>query len=164
MVTAVPCYLFTYHGYGTWLPDQPDGYTTRARGKLPQDVQQASRYRALMEDEPSHFAEPQQLALIEELQVAADKQRFRLHFVATEPTHVHVLVSWKDDRPWLRMRTQIKRSLSMKLNREFSGRTWLSEGGSRKRVTNQEHFDYLVCTYLADHGGWKWCEEKKLHR
>jgi hypothetical protein len=50
------------------------------------------------------------------------------------------------------------------LGKDCEKRTWLSEGGSRKRVSNQEHFDHLVGTYLPQHGGWKWSEERGLHR
>jgi len=160
----MPCYLFTYHGYGTWLPDQPDGYVTREKGQLPQDTRQATRYRDLMTEGECRFDEAHQQTAIDELQMAGVKQDFRLHFVATEHTHLHVLLSWKDDRPWMRLRVAIKTSLTRRLNREYFDRKWLSEGASRKRVINQEHFDYLVCTYLAEHSGWKWCEERGLFR
>ena len=33
----MPCYLFTYHGYGTWLPDRSRGYVRRKEGILPTD-------------------------------------------------------------------------------------------------------------------------------
>ncbi len=160
----MPCYHFTYHSYGSWMPDEDDGYVTRKEGKLPQDTVQAVRYRSIMTEEECLFDECHQRSLIDEMQIAATKQDFRLHFVATEPNHLHVLVSWKDDRPWMRLRISIKQSLSIRLSREFFKRHWLSEGGSRRRVVNQEHFDYLVCTYFPEHGGWKWCEERGLFK
>ena len=43
------------------------------------------------------FDEAHQRALIDEVHVAAKHQNFRVHFVATEPTHIHVLVSWHED-------------------------------------------------------------------
>jgi len=109
-----------------------------------------------MTEDECHFNESQQQSLISELQIAAGKQSFRLHFVATEPTHVHGLLSWKDERPWMRLRVAIKWSLTGRLKREYFERKWLSEGASRKRISEQEHFDYLVGTYLAEHSGWKW--------
>jgi hypothetical protein len=60
----------------------------------------------------------------------------------------------------MQLRVSIKKSMTIRLNREYWQRKWLSEGASRKRVANQEHFDYLVCTYLPEHGGWKWSEEQ----
>ena len=161
----MPCYHFIFHAYGTWLPDKDDGYVTRKHGHLPQDVQAGAKYRQHMTDEVAVFDEPIQKVLLEEVQVAASHQSFRPHFVATEPTHIHVLVSWHDDeRGFEKLRASIRQSLSRRLSREFGRRVWLSEGGSRNRVSNQDHYEYLVCTYLPGHSGWKWCEDKGFHR
>jgi REP element-mobilizing transposase RayT len=110
------------------------------------------------------FTEDQEKTMIAEVHVAAGKQSFRVHYVATEPTHVHILVSWKDDRPFEKLRASIRQSISRRLGRDDGRRTWLSEGGSRRKVSSQEHFDYLVTTYLPNHGGWKWSEEQGLFR
>jgi len=158
------CYHFTFHGHGTWMPDEDDGYVTRDEGRLPQDVVKASRYRDLMVEEVVEFTEDQEKTMIAEVHVAAGKQSFRVHYVATEPTHVHILVSWKDDRPFEKLRASIRQSISRRLGRDDGRRTWLSEGGSRRKVSSQEHFDYLVTTYLPNHGGWKWSEEQGLFR
>jgi hypothetical protein len=160
----MPCYHFIFHGHGTWMPDEDEGYVTRDEGRLPQDVVVAARYRAIMVEPEVEFSEAHQLAMIDEVHVAAAKQEFRVHFVATEPTHIHVLVSWKDERPFEKLRASIRQSLSRRPGKDLERRTWLSEGGSRRRVSNQEHFDYLVTTYLPQHGGWKWSEERGLHR
>jgi REP element-mobilizing transposase RayT len=161
----MPCYHFVFHAYGTWLPDEEDGYVTRKDGPLPQDVPEGAKYRQRMTDELVLFDEAMQKAFLDEVQVAARHQSFRPHFVATEPTHIHVLVSWHDDqRGFEKLRASIRQSLSRRLGREFGRRDWLSEGGSRNRVSNQDHYDYLVCTYLPRHGGWKWSEERGLHR
>src|SRR5215831_8297770 len=32
ILLPVPVYLFTFHGYMTWLPDNPRGYTKRGEG------------------------------------------------------------------------------------------------------------------------------------
>ncbi len=161
----MPCYHFIFHAYGTWLPDEDDGYVRRQDGQLPQDLVSATRYRAIMTDAPTTFEDVQQQTLIDEVHVAAKHQAFRTHFVATEPTHIHILVSWHDDeRPFEKLRGGIRQSLSRRMSRDFGKREWLSEGGSRRHVVNQEHYDYLVCTYLPEHGGWKWSEEKGLHK
>ena len=160
----MPCYHFTYHAYGTWLPDEDDGFVKRGEGQLPQDVREAANYRARMHATETLFAEVHQQALIDEVGIAAAKQDFRIHFIATEPTHVHVLLSWRDERAWQKLRTSVKSSLTRRLHRDLGQRDWLSEGASRRRVGNQEHYDYLVCTYLPRHSGWKWSEEKGLHR
>jgi hypothetical protein len=33
----MPCYLFTWHAYATWLPDRKQGYVEKGRGILPPD-------------------------------------------------------------------------------------------------------------------------------
>ena len=51
----------------------------------------------------AEFQGATQKTMIEELQVAFEKQNCRGHFVATDPSHIHVLVSWRDDRPWQKL-------------------------------------------------------------
>ena len=48
--------------------------------------------------------------------------------------------------------------------RQIERREWFVEGGSRKRVKDRAHFDYLVTTYLPRHRGWKWSSEKGKRR
>ena len=158
------CYHFTFRGHGTWMPDEDDGYVTRDEGHLPQDVVMATRYRDSMVEDEVEFTEDHEKTMIDEVHVAAAKQSFRVHYVATEPTHIHILVSWKDERPFEKLRASIRQSISRRLGKDYERRTWLSEGGSRRKVSSQEHFDYLVTTYLPKHGGWKWSEEKGLFR
>jgi REP element-mobilizing transposase RayT len=160
----MPCYHFTFHGHGTWMPDEDDGYVTRDEGRLPQDTLMAAHYRDLMVESEVTFTEDLEKTMIDEVHIAAEKQSFRVHYVATEPTHIHILVSWKDDRPFEKLRASIRQSISRRLGKDYERRTWLSEGGSRRKVSSQEHFDYLVTIYLPKHGGWKWSEEKGLFR
>jgi hypothetical protein len=51
----MPCYLFTYHGHGTWLPDHERGYVRRKEGVLAADLQMASRYRSNFQDNAIEF-------------------------------------------------------------------------------------------------------------
>jgi REP element-mobilizing transposase RayT len=146
------------------MPDEDDGNVRRDEGQLPQDVRAAIENRKRMTEEEVLFGESHEQALIDEVHVAAKHQTFRVHYVATEPTHIHIVVSWKDDRPFEKLRWGIRQSLSRRLGRDFGRREWLSEGGSRRRVVNEEHFDYLVGTYLPRHSGWKWSEEQGLHK
>ena len=160
----MPCYLFTYHGYMTWLPDREEGYIEHHRQHNYPDPRLAAAYRARAKEEIAWFAEEQQRAIIDAIHDAAPHQSFRTHFIATESTHAHVLLSWKDERPWNKLRISVKASISRSLNQRFKRRRWLEEGASRRKVTNQEHFDYLVVTYLPQHRGWKWSEAQALFR
>jgi hypothetical protein len=141
------------------MPDREKGFVRRGQGILPPDEELARQYRDRSQQNEVVFDSHLQLLLIEETQIACAKQRYRGHYVATEPTHVHVLISWADERPWLKIRNGLKSSLTRRLNRDIQQRDkWLVENASRKQVKDDAHFDYLVNTYLPLHGGWKWRE------
>lgn len=156
----MPCFLMSYHGKGTWMPDRPRGYVKRKQGILPPDPEEAHRYRQLMKSDTVRFIAEMQRICIEETLVAAEKQGFRVHYVATDPSHIHALVSWTDDKGWMKVRTGLKTSLPLRLTAEFKHKPWFSAGSSRKQVRDRDHFNHLVTRYLPDHRGRKWCEHK----
>jgi REP element-mobilizing transposase RayT len=171
----MPCYLFTFHAYRSWMPDRPQGYVRRGEGALPPDDKQARWYERHASQAAVLFDQDIQRALIGAAPEAAAHQDFRLHCIATESTHVHVLVSWKDDRTWRRIRTGVKQSMTRTLNRtlgpraglpaategeEAERRKWFSSGASRKRVRDREDFDYLINEYLPSHRGAFWREHQ----
>jgi REP element-mobilizing transposase RayT len=146
------------------MPDRRAGFVRRGKGILAPNEVLADEYRDRAAQEAVLFDSRVELLLIEESRVAFEKQRCRGHFVATEPTHVHILVSWPDERAWQRMSVGLKQSLTRRLNHNAGPRQWFVEGSSRKRVMDREHFDYLVNKYLPRHGGWKWCEGGEPYR
>ena len=155
----MPCYLFTFHAFGTWMPDREEGFVRRKEGNLPPDEDLARAYRGRAKEDEVTFDSRLQLLLIEEARVACEKQRYRGHYIATEPTHVHVLASWPDERDWMKIRRGLKTSFSLRLNRDVRRRDkWFVENASRKQVKDDEHFDHLINSYLPSHGGWKWRE------
>jgi REP element-mobilizing transposase RayT len=161
----MPCYLFTFHAYGTWMPDRDEGFVRRKQGILSSDEELARQYEERAKADEVTFDAHLQILLIEEAQIAHDKQRYRIHYLATEPTHLHALVSWPDERPWLKIRSGLKSSLTRRLNREVQHRDkWFVENASRKQVKDDDHFDHLVNSYLPSHGGWKWREGGELFR
>lgn len=160
----MPCYLFTYHAYGSWLPDRPRGYVRRGKGVLPPDRHMARLYRRDMVEQPIEFAEREQRCLIDSLVASADKQAFELHAVGTDASHLHVLLAWRNDRAAVKLRAVVKGSLSRALNAMILPRTWLSEGGSRKQVRDRRHFDYLIEVYLPKHDGWNWNRTRGFFR
>ena len=159
----MPCYLFTYHAYLSWLPDRKRGYTHRGKGVLPPDVEMAGRYLNNAKEDAVQFEPDLQKLMIEETLTAAKFQKFTVDSIATDLSHLHVLNHWRDAREFDRVRNGLRSSLTRRLNREFGKRSWFSEGASRKRVLDQEHFDYLVETYLPDHPGWKWSPKHGLY-
>jgi hypothetical protein len=160
----MPCYLFTYHGFGTWLPDKHRGYVKRGKGILPRDDRMAERYRGNLKQAVVRFNERVQKSVIEETLIACEHQQLWCHFIATDATHIHILVSWKTDRTWEVVRAKLRESLTRRLNRENERQGWFSKSPSRKRVRDRAHFDYLVTRYLPKHPDWKWAEGKGMFR
>jgi REP element-mobilizing transposase RayT len=159
----MPCYLFTFHAYGTWMPDREEGFVRRKEGILPPNEELAEVYRERAGENAVSFSARIQRLLVEETKIACEKQRYRGHCIATDPTHLHALISWPDERPWLKIRSGLKTSLTLRLNREVGRRRhWFVDSASRKQVKDQEHFDHLVTNYLPSHRGWKWREGGKL--
>ena len=160
----MPCYLFTYHAYGSWMPDRARGFVKRKQGILPRDVSMAANYQAAMQDTAVVFDDAVQELILDAILASQEPQSFDPYFVSADISHVHLLTGWHDERTWLRMRSTIKGSVTRHLNSQLSCREWFVEGGSRKRVRDRAHFEYLVTTYLPRHDGWKWSREKGRHR
>lgn len=156
----MPVYLFTYHAYGTWLPDKPKGYVRRKEAVLPANADKADTYRGQMKYPAVTFDEPIQRLLIEAVQSTAPFLDVAFRLIATEPSHLHVLLQWEHDRSWDKLRASIKIKLSKVLKEEIGNRPWLSEGASRKQVKEDEHLHYLENEYLPGHRGWKWCHKR----
>ncbi len=155
----MPCYLFTYHTYGSWLPDRPQGYVRRHEGILSQDKKLTQLYRKSMKQGEVSIGEEVQLIVIETLLKAAPHVDCRPHSIATDDQHIHLLVSWHDEhRGWEPTRASFKKSVTLRLKASHTNKKWLSRNASRKRIKERSHFDHLVSTYLPNHRGWKWDE------
>jgi REP element-mobilizing transposase RayT len=158
----MPCYLFTYHAFGTWLPGRQRGYVKRGQGVLPPNGHMHRLYAMAMKDTPVELEDEHQRHAIAVLIESQPLQHFDLHYVATEPTHIHVLSSWRDVRDAVKLRGLVKGSLSRSFNKGYHRREWFAEGGSRKQVRDRLHFEHLVTTYLPRHAGWKWSRVRGL--
>ncbi len=149
----MPCHLITYHAYCSWMPDHRRGYVRRGQGIRPPDEDLAARYRRNATDRPVRFDASIQQTAMDELHRSARCQHFTLLAVGSDPTHLHVLARWRDDRSPKHMQTIVKSSLTRKLNAEFGRRRWFSENASNKAVRDEAHRDYLVNEYLPSHRG-----------
>ena len=159
----MPCYLFTWHAYGSWLPDRPQGFVHWNRGLQVTDVALARCYRKEQKQPQVELTPEIQVDLIHELDESTTPLSCRLHSVATDLSHLHVLVSWTDTREAKQLRRSLRRSMSSRLNQK-SRQKWFSRGGDMRRVCSQSHYDYLVSHYLPTHKGWKWCETRGNYR
>jgi len=145
----MPVYLFTYHGHYTWSADRSSGYVRRGEGILPPDEDTADLYNRQAKHDPTYFDDDIQQHLIDAVLTACEYQNLRLHAAATEPTHIHILVSWDYERDWKIVRAKVRESLTRHLNKVYPerkkrNRPWFSRGGSRKRVRDRDHFNYLL--------------------
>jgi REP element-mobilizing transposase RayT len=117
-----------------------------------------------MKETPVELQDEHQRHGIAVLLESQSLQQFDLHYVATDATHVHVLLSWRDARDAVKLRGLVKGSLSRGFNRAFHRREWFAEGGSLKRVRDRRHFNHLVDAYLPRHAGWKWSRARGLFK
>jgi len=153
------CVLFTWHGYGTWLPDDPRGFVHRQRGLQRPNPTLASKYRQKQRWPAARFDNAHQRLIVETLRDAAGHLEITIHAVGTESTHVHALVSWWHDRTRESVNRSLRRALSLKLKEAFDDRPWFSQGASMKAVTRSDHFDHLLLRYLPAHRGRCWTRE-----
>ncbi len=86
------------------------------------------------------FDNNRQEILVEGTRDICDRRDWRLHYVTTEPTHMHALISWTEDElRWKFVHDTLKRLLAMMLaqHTQTKGRKWFARKGSRKRVRDQ---------------------------
>jgi hypothetical protein len=154
----MPVYLFTLHAYRSWNADHRRGYVRRGQGIQEPDAARAKQYDRAAKQLPAFFGATHQQVLLSMAYDACQRREWHLHCFASEPTHIHLLVSWKQFQPWEEVRAKLKNLLSLQLGRQFKqrGRRWLVGDGSRKQVRDRKHFDYLMMTYLPRHGGLLW--------
>ncbi|MEM0915017.1 MAG: hypothetical protein AAGK09_10455 [Planctomycetota bacterium] len=152
----MPVYLFTMHTYGSWLPDRARGYVKRGRGVLEADTRMAGWYRDVMTADVVRWDAAQQRAVVAAVREKCEVKNWMAYAIATDPTHVHALMGWRSRETWDILRRGLKDSITRQLNARFGRQRWLSEGGSRKRVSKPEHFDYLRKVYLPSHRGVCW--------
>ena len=154
----MPVYLFTYHAYGTWYPDRPQGFVQEGKGIQPANTKLAVAYKDAAKHPPFQFNPSIQRALIEKLHHIAKTERLVIYAASADPTHLHVLVGWNDEREYAKVRGRIKNLLALHLSRLSgkTGRPWFVKQSSRKRVKDEAHFEYLLNTYLPKHLGLQW--------
>lgn len=157
----MPVYLFTYHAYQSWLPDHRRGFVKKDRGIQPTNKPLADAYRRAAKAESFEFTPLTQHHLIFKARAVCTGDGYRLHGAATEPTHLHALVSWANEAIcFSKVRGRIKNLLSLDLSRRagITGRPWFSTGASRRQVRDEQHLRHLLDAYLPRHGGVQWFE------
>jgi hypothetical protein len=153
-------YLFTFHAYGSWMPDRPQGYVRDGEGVLPSDSKMAEWYRRDAAHKLIHFDASMRPILVDATRYICKTKGWRLHRVQVVSSHLHALVSWREFEDWKNVRNTLKRCLGIELSKALNhSGPWFSRNGSRKRIRDQGHFDYLMAKYLPRHGGAFWQEQ-----
>jgi hypothetical protein len=131
---------------------------------------EAERYFNIATHDEFSIDDEIQLLIIDEAQRAVVFQNLRLHHVATETTHAHLLVSWRSKKDWRQIRTSLKSSLTLAIRERMrkqcknANAPIFSHGSSRKRIRNWRHFRYWLDEYGPSHSGWKWTEGEGLFK
>ncbi len=157
----MPVCLFTFHAHGSWMPDHTRGYVQRKKGVLPPDPAMAENYRRRARTSDVRFDDETRPLLIALVREACEHQQLRLHGVATDPTHLHLVVSWKETTQAKSVRANLKQSLTRRLNERVGSRVWFSRGGHSRKVEDAEHLQHLLETYLPGHVGPNWIAGKE---
>ncbi|MEM9111274.1 MAG: hypothetical protein AAGC72_14745 [Planctomycetota bacterium] len=161
---TMPCYHYTFHAYGTWMPDKKQGYVKRKQGVLKRDEDMAMNYRANQKHKTVYFDIKHQKEILEALRIAGEHLDAVIHCIAVEPTHLHTVISWKHERSWDSIQRSIKTTITRRLNKVFGKRTWLVKDGSHKRVNDHDHFCFLIHEYLSSHRGQYWLRDEDRER
>lgn len=147
----MPVYHFTFHAYGTWLPDHPQGYILRNKGWQPPSDASAGLYRSQMQQHPAAFSPITQQHIIRALIECQTYQRHTLYAIATDSTHIHTVTAWTDERAPTSVRSQIKSKMTRSLNKRFIKKKWLAANAGQTPVQDTAHLYRLVHEYLPKH-------------
>lgn len=153
----MPVFLLTIHAYRSWNADRPQGYVRRDSGILPPDAEVAKAYDRDAVQEPASRKHEEQRTIASIVHDACSRRGWRLHAIASESTHAHLLVSRKSSTRSTVVCGKLKNLISRERNLgRAEKRRWLSRGASRKRIRDRKHFDHLVDGYLPKHAGLFW--------
>jgi REP element-mobilizing transposase RayT len=165
----MPVALITIHAYRSWTEDNPRGYVQRGTPGVQRPNERLATHRAMIAKHPRVLFEAGQRALL--IKAAAEvcaSLTWRLHAAAVTPTHIHLLVSWKQRDTLVReISTLLKRKLGNRLSRRKGsrGNRWFSRGVDETPVRDRRHFDHLCGQYLPQHveqNGVFWREQTHL--
>src|SRR6186997_2427027 len=105
---AMAVYHFTYHAYRSWRPDHPRGYTKKGEGYQPPDPDVAEDYDARAKQEPVQFTDEIQREILVLAYEICEQEGWRLEGAGFDPTHAHLVVSWRGFIPWEEVDRRLK--------------------------------------------------------
>jgi hypothetical protein len=159
MKCDMPIYHFTIHAYRSWRPDHPRGYTKKGEGYQLPDTDRAKAYDAAATQEAVKFDGRIQRMILSMTHSICEREGWRLEVFGADPSHLHIVVSWRKFQRWEEADRRLKNLLALRLNRQHrtAGKRWFVRGRSAPRqVKDERHFARLKDRYLPDHPGIYW--------
>ena len=147
----MPVYHYIFHSHGSWMPDRDEGYYKHNEGWKAPNQEAFEQYRKKMDGRAVMFERHQQELLIGESIKAQSFQRIELYAAATDATHLHAVVAWKDDRDAVAIRSQFKSSLTRELNTQYGKQQWFVAKAGQQPVQDEAHLSFLIHDYLPNH-------------
>lgn len=158
--------MINFHGYRTWMPDHPRGYTRHGEGIYAPDTNMADRYAKRAKFDRVIFDELRQQVVVSAIREVCQNIDVDLYYAVCIRTHGHAVVAWRDTRPWTQISDRIKRIVGLKLARSENvfGRKWLAARPAGKVVKDVDHLRHLMIRYLPSHRGATWVNGEILAR
>ena len=103
--------------------------------------------RETMNSLPVIFSEEQRLFIEQSMTEVCKRGGWRLHEVACQPDHVHILLTIETEAK--SVRKWIKTWLSQLMNEKNGNRKWWAKGGSCKYIFDDEYFA-VVKEYIRE--------------
>src|SRR5262249_5274061 len=143
----MPVYHFTLHAYRSWRPDHPRGYTKRGHGYQPPDADQAEQYDQNATQDSVEFDNSIQREILRLVHDICGREQWRFEAMGADPTHLHLILSWRKFNRWEEVDRRLKNLIALKLNRARNtpGKRWFVRGRSApRRVKDRAHLDHLL--------------------
>jgi len=155
----MPVYHFTFHAYRSWNCDHERGWVQHDSPGIQRPNQRLAAYRDSRANfSPVTFNDQLQQVLIDGASDICSHRDWKLYVAATDTTHVHLVVSWREALAVDDVRSKLKQLLGLFLARECrtNGRPYFSHDDVPRRVRDRAHLYHLMYEYLPDHAGQFW--------
>ena len=158
----MPVFMLTFHAYRSWNVDRR--HVVRGEWGIKPPNEKLARHRdEIAGHDAARFDGEQQIVLRDMAIDACGRRDIRLHGGSVTPTHVHLLVSWREERDVGEICEKLKSVLGWALSKQRGGKghRWFSRGEDTTPVERREHFDYVLGKYFPKHvkeGGICWRE------
>ncbi len=151
-------YHITLHAHRSWPADHKRGYVHHTDGLLPPDPEIAEARDHLAKFDEVKFDRNMQMLMIRATLESCRRNGWGLLGSGSDTTHIHFAMCWKEFKECDEVMRRLKNSLSYVLGKCVGprGRKWFVRGGSRKRVKDAGHLNYLLDTYFPRHPGVFW--------